>query len=236
MKPVAIFRHFPTEGPGYFATYLERHSIAWQLVRLDAGDAVPESVDRFSGLAFMGGPMSVNDPLPWIAPVLDIIRSAAARDYPLLGHCLGGQLIAKALGGVVTRAPVKEIGWGDVTLADTPLAREWFSGLPPTFPSFHWHGETFSIPSPATCILSSAWCENQGFVLGNTLALQCHIEMTEDLVRTWCEAGEREIQRSKDSPGVQTRELMQERLPQRVAALHRVADCAYARWIGGLQR
>ena len=114
MNPVAIFRHFPIEGPGYFATFLELHGIPWQLIRIDAGDAVPSDISAFSGLAFMGGPMSVNDELPWIAPVLALIRAAQVADMPVLGHCLGGQLMAKALGGTVSRNPVKEIGWGEV--------------------------------------------------------------------------------------------------------------------------
>src|SRR5215471_17613303 len=112
MRPVAIFRHYVTEGPGYFATYLERSGLPWELVKLDEGRTVPTTPDAFSGLVFMGGPMSVNDDLPWIPPVLNLIRSAVARGVPVLGHCLGGQLMSKALGGEVTRAPVKEIGWG----------------------------------------------------------------------------------------------------------------------------
>ena len=76
MKPVAIFRASPTEGPGYFATYLERHSIAWQLVALDADARVPRDARAYAGLVFMGGPMSVNDDLPWIAPTVDLIRDA----------------------------------------------------------------------------------------------------------------------------------------------------------------
>ena len=101
MNPVAIFRHFHSEGPGYFATFLERHGIPWQLVKIDAGDAVPPNVNAYSGLAFMGGPMSVNDELPWIAPILELIRDAVRKDVPLLGHCLGGQLMSRALGGTV---------------------------------------------------------------------------------------------------------------------------------------
>jgi GMP synthase-like glutamine amidotransferase len=66
MKPVAIFRHFPGEGPGYFATFLDRHSIPWRLFKVDEGEAVPPGIDEFSGLVFMGGPMSVNDDLPWV--------------------------------------------------------------------------------------------------------------------------------------------------------------------------
>ena len=109
MKPVAIFRHSPTEGPGYFATYLDSRDLPWRLVALDRGEPVPADPQDFSGLVFMGGPMSVNDDLPWIEPVLALIRGATAGGVPVLGHCLGGQLMSKALGGSVGRNRVKEI-------------------------------------------------------------------------------------------------------------------------------
>src|SRR5947199_2495317 len=125
MKPVGIFKYAATEGPGYFATYLDRNRVPWQVIAIDAGAPVPGDPRAYSGLAFMGGPMSVNDDLPWIAPMLDLIRSAVDADVPLLGDCLGGQLISKAMGGVVSRNPVKEIGWGDVDVADTADARRW---------------------------------------------------------------------------------------------------------------
>ena len=99
MKPVAIFRHARSEGPGYFATYLERHSIDTRLVALDEGKKVPKDPRRFSGLVFMGGPMSVNDDLPWIAPALELVREAVRKDVRELRHCLGGQLISRAFGG-----------------------------------------------------------------------------------------------------------------------------------------
>src|SRR5882762_9602938 len=125
-NPVAIFRHSRTEGPGYFATFLDAHRIPHRLVKIDAGEQVPADPREFSGLAFMGGPMSVNDDLPWIRDVLGLINSASRSDIPVLGHCLGGQLIAKALGGVVSRNRVKEIGWGTVAVADSAAARDWF--------------------------------------------------------------------------------------------------------------
>src|SRR5690606_21403555 len=98
MKPVAIFRHVASEGPGYFATYLSQAGIPWRVVAIDEGARVPDSAEDYSGLAFMGGPMSVNDDLPWIAPVLTLIRSAAEAGVPVIGHCLGGQLMARAFG------------------------------------------------------------------------------------------------------------------------------------------
>src|SRR3954466_13078416 len=80
MKPVAIFRHAPTEGPGHFATYLDRHKMPWRIVGVDTGEAVPPDPRAFSGLVFMGGAMSVNDDIPWIAPVLKLIRDSVAMD------------------------------------------------------------------------------------------------------------------------------------------------------------
>ena len=112
MKPVAIFRHLAVEGPGYFATYLTQRDVPWRLVRIDEGEAVPGDPLQWSGLVFMGGPMSANDDLPWIGEELALIRAAVDCEVPVLGHCLGGQFMAKALGGEVTRNAVKEIGWG----------------------------------------------------------------------------------------------------------------------------
>lgn len=233
MNPVAIFRHFHAEGPGYFATFLEARSVPWRLVKIDEGEPVPEDPRAFSGLAFMGGPMSVNDDLPWIAPVLELIRAACKLDIPLLGHCLGGQLLSKALGGEVTRNRVKEIGWGEVSVPADPVAREWFDGLE-RFPCFHWHGETFSLPPDSTLILSSPWCENQAFALGPHLGLQCHVEMTEEMVKTWCKTEEEGVRRNV-CPSVQSPESMQLDLASRVQALNRVADRLYERWIRGLK-
>jgi GMP synthase-like glutamine amidotransferase len=234
VKPVAIFRHTPTEGPGYLGTFLDRLRIPWRLIAVDAGEPVPSRVDPFGGLVFMGGPMSVNDDLPWIAQALGLIREAAARAVPVLGHCLGGQLLSRALGGIVSRAPIKEIGWGEVYVAGNPEAHAWFGPERDRFVAFHWHGETFSLPRDATPVLSNPWCQNQGFALGPHLGLQCHIEMTEELVRSWCETGAREIERSP-GPAVQPVARILERLQARVVALQAVADTVYARWVSALK-
>ncbi len=235
MKPVAIFRHARSEGPAYFAIYLERRAIPWKLFPLDEGRAVPKDVRKFSGLAFMGGPMSVNDELPWIRPLLELVREAIRKDVPMIGHCLGGQLMAKALGGEVGRARVKEIGWGEVEVSDNAVARDWFGALE-AFQSFHWHGETFTIPPGGTRVLGNAHCANQAFALGRHLGLQCHVEMTEELVRTWCRGGAAEIRASAASPGVQKPEAIQRDLAKRVQQLHKVADRIYDRWTEALSK
>jgi len=234
VKPIAILRHCETEGPGYFATWLERRGAPWRLVAVDAGDAVPRDARAFSGLVFMGGPMSVNDPLPWIEAEIALIRDAVAKDVPVLGHCLGGQLIARALGGEVRRNRVKEIGWGEVAVEDNSVARAWL-GDTTRFDAFHWHGETFTIPFGATRILSGAHCTNQGFAVGRHLGLQCHVEMTEEMVRRWVADGARDLARAR-SPAVQPAAEILRRLPARLEALQRVADRLYERWYEGVER
>ena len=232
MKPVAIFRHSPGEGPGYFATFLEAHSLPWQLFKSDAGEAVPLQPNDYAGLCFMGGPMSVNDDLPWIAPTLQLIRAAVAQGIPVIGHCLGGQLMAKALGGSVGRNPVKEIGWGRVDVTD-PAAAAWL-GDSDGFDAFHWHGETFTLPSGATRILASRYCANQAFALGPHLGMQCHVEMTEAMIRLWNRQWAAES--AQPSASVQTPEQMYEHLEARIAAMRKAADRLYAHWCAGLQR
>jgi GMP synthase-like glutamine amidotransferase len=233
MKPVAIFRHSPTEGPGYFATYLEAHSLPWKLVKIDAGEAPPAAAEEYAGLAFMGGPMSVNDDLPWIAGVQKLIRCAVDAQVPVLGHCLGAQLMASALGGSVSLNPQKEIGWGRVDIADSEAARAWFGGTR-SFLSFHWHGETFTLPEGAVGIASSPYCRNQAFALGPHLGLQCHVEMTPEMIRSWCESGKGELARCA-CPSVQGAAEIQAQLQPRVAALNAVAARLYERWIDGLK-
>ena len=196
---------------------------------------MPRDPRRFSGLAFMGGPMSVNDALPWIPPALELIREAVRKDVPVIGHCLGGQLMSKAFGGVVRANPVKEIGWGEVKVADNQVAREWLGDLQ-SFESFHWHGETFTIPHGATRIMQSAHCANQAFALGKHLGMQCHVEMTDELINVWLNSGEAEIAQACASPGVQERSEIERDMADRLGRLHEVANRLYERWSEGLSR
>jgi len=233
MKPVAVFRHAPSEGPGYLAQFLDRQNIPWRLIALDQGNQVPHDAALFSGLVFMGGPMSVNDDLPWIPPVLALIRDAHAKDIPLLGHCLGGQLMSKALGGIVTRNPVKELGWGEVAVADNDAARQWFGDIR-RFEAFHWHGETFSLPPGAARVLSSAHCVNQAWVCGRHLALQCHVEMTAAMIADWCREGAEEVRDNLHSPAVQDIATMQAQMHDKLPQLNRVAERLYRNWLHGV--
>lgn len=235
MKPVLIFRHARTEGPGHFATFLDLHRIAWRLVMLDEGEAVPESSAPFAGLGFMGGPMSANDELPWTSAVLELMRDAVHRRVPVIGHCLGGQLLARALGAKVSASPVKEIGWNVVEVEDTSLARNWFGSDLLKFTTFQWHGETFAIPDSGERILRGAHCRNQAFVVSDRhLGLQCHVEMTPEMIRSWCDTGADEVRDARSSPAVQDVATIQEQMDARLPALNNVAERLYKRWIAKL--
>ena len=179
MNPVLVIRHARTEGAGFFGLFLDQKHIPWHMICLDKGDVLPSDMANYSGLVMMGGPMSVNDDLPWIAQELTLIRQAMAENLPVLGHCLGGQLISKALGAKVSANPVKEIGWGEVRASADAKAAQLFGVN--TFESFHWHGETFELPEGAQHLLASQYCQNQAYRIGSAIAFQCHIEMTEEI-------------------------------------------------------
>ena len=237
MKPVAIFRHSATEGPGYFAIFLEQQGIPWQLIAVDEAENIPATADQYAGLCFMGGPMSVNDPLPWIDQTCTLIRDAAAKNIPVIGHCLGGQLISKALGGKITANPVKEIGWGSVNSTINSASQHWLgdlAGQPVTV--FHWHGETFSRPEGAEPLLANPHCSNQMFALGPHLAMQCHVEMTPEMIVEWCGQWAEEAASTPNHVAIQNPQQMQAETAQHLPGMRRLAEQLYSAWIRGLAR
>jgi GMP synthase-like glutamine amidotransferase len=233
MNPVAILRFSPTEGPGHFAEWLDAQGIAWKLVALDRDDAVPADARAFAGIGMMGGAMSANDDLPWNAPLLDLLRDAVANDVPVIGHCLGAQLFAKALGARVTRTATPEIGWGEVS-APGLAARTWFGGRE-RFTTFQWHYDAFGLPPGAARALTNAFNPEQAFVLGKHIGLQCHIEMTREMVETWCRTGADELPAQSSGAKQSETDILADS-PARLAELARVADDVYARWAQGLIR
>jgi GMP synthase-like glutamine amidotransferase len=236
VNPIAVFRFSDTEGPGHFATFLDANRLPWMLVKLDEGDPVPPSSEGFAGLAFMGGPMSANDELAWTQPVLDLMRDARARGVPMIGHCLGGQLMSRALGGRVSVNPVKEIGWNPVKVEDSATAREWFGPDLAKFTTFQWHGDTFTIPPGGERILTGPHCPNQAYVVDDRhLGLQCHVEMTPAMIASWIASGSGEVRENLASPAVQPVEKIQEEMPRKLPDLSATAERLYRRWTKGLK-
>jgi GMP synthase-like glutamine amidotransferase len=227
MRPIAIFQHDPNQRAGYLQAFLTCWRVPTVHLDPEAGDAVPQQARDFSGLVLLGSNRSVNDPLPWIAQQKALLGQALAMDIPVLGHCFGGQLLAQALGARVTRNPVPCIGWE--TLRVTPPARALFGGAAEVT-SFNWHYETFAMPVGATRALFGTHCRNKGFTLGPHIGLQCHLEVTEDIVQDWCRAGAHELL-SRCGPSVQPAETLLANLHHRLARTREAARWLYSGWL-----
>ncbi len=180
---ILVIRHELFEGLGTFADAFSAQSVAFTYHDLGTDDPPPEH----DALVIMGGPMSANDPLPGLAAELKLIERALGRGLPILGICLGSQLIAKALGAKVYRNPELEVGWAPVHLTDAGKADPIFEGIesPATF--FHWHGETFDLPSGAEWLAYSEKCRHQAYrYRDNVYGMQFHPEVDAAMIADWC--------------------------------------------------
>jgi GMP synthase (glutamine-hydrolysing) len=180
---VLVLRHEIFEHLGHFTAALDRRKIT--TFYHDPGD--PMSLDGHQAIVVLGGPMSANDPLPWLREELQLIEKALKLGAPLLGICLGAQLIAKALGARVYPNGQLEIGWAPVYFSEAGKKDLVFSGLesPSTF--FHWHGETFDLPAGAEWLAWSDKCRHQAFRYGSKVyGLQFHPEVTAEMAADWC--------------------------------------------------
>ena len=231
MKPVLILQHQLPENAAYLTTWLERNRILYQVVNAGAGELFPASIEPYSALAVMGGGMSANDPLPSNRQAEILILQAMYRDLPVVGHCLGGQLMARALGGVVTDSPQPEIGWQPIEYEDNELAQEWF-GTDPTNSVIHWHYESFSIPTGAVRVATSLACPNQAFAIGPHLAMQFHIEINETKINTWVNDDDPKwIQARAQYNSVQDKITMLNGIPFHLDKHQATADQIYQKWL-----
>jgi GMP synthase-like glutamine amidotransferase len=181
-----VFQHIACEHPGFLGTLMRERGIGWDTVELDEGDAIPR-LGGYDALLAFGGPMNVDeeDRFPWLIDEVKAIREAVDRDLPFLGFCFGAQLLAKALGAPVTRAPEPEVGVRPVTLTAAGEADPLLVGLPREFLVFQWHGDTFAIPQGAVHLAAAPACPHQALRRGRAYGLQFHVEVTVDMVDEW---------------------------------------------------
>jgi GMP synthase-like glutamine amidotransferase len=242
MKPIVILQHEAGVSAGHFASWLAARSRPHVMVNVHRGDAIPPSSAPYAGICSLGGNMSVNDPLAWVDNEARLMRDAAERGVPIIGHCLGGQMLAKALGARVTRNQFKEMGWLPVDVVDPVRVQEWF-GVTRVGELFHWHGDAFKLPRGARRLLSSPMTANQAYLIERGgvahLGMQFHIEMTAELVTAWARdpsaAHEVAEERARNGgPGVQAPEEMVCDVTRRTEAMRVLAWRLYDRWAQGL--
>jgi GMP synthase-like glutamine amidotransferase len=193
---VLIVQHVDMDGPGSIRTQLRDNGIPYRVLTLERNEPFPK-LDDLTHVILLGGPMNVyeEDAYSFLKQEDLFVKEAIQRGKQILGICLGSQLIAKALGARVYRAPVKEIGWYGLSLTDEGRRDRIFSDLPGAFPVFQWHEDTFDLPKAAKLIATSDPVSNQAFRYGdNAYGLQFHPEVTEEMIRDWMKEYEGEFE------------------------------------------
>jgi GMP synthase-like glutamine amidotransferase len=234
MKPVLVLQHMRDDGPAHLGAWLHREGIAFEVFDTEAGQAYPVSVDGYRALAVLGGAMSANDDLPSLRQAERLILEAMADGIPVIGHCLGGQLIARALGGKVTASPAPEVGWHRIDVFPSAESRWWF-GDAASATVFQWHFEAFSLPAGATPLAGSAACPHQAFAIGPHLAMQFHVEVDITKVMAWTESRDPlylEWQRRCNT--VHDARRIREETAGQLREQQALADRFYRRWLLGV--
>jgi GMP synthase-like glutamine amidotransferase len=231
MKPVLVLQHEHQDGPSYLLQWLRGRGIAVDLRNTQAGDAYPASIDDHAALAILGGSMSANDPLPSLRDAERLILDAMAKHRPVIGHCLGGQLMARALGARVTAARAPEIGWHSIGVHAHDAAVDWF-GAASDVTVFQWHFEAFELPPGAVPLAASGACAHQAFVIGLHLAMQFHVELDAEKLERWADEVDPALVARHAT--VQSRDAMRADAEQRLRAQQALANRLYARWWSGV--
>lgn len=228
MQSVWVMQHTPCETLGSFEVVLRGNGVGYQYIETHEGNPVPAGMGDKAGLIVMGGPMGVYEysTFPFLRDEMHLIESALKLDIPVLGVCLGSQLLAAALGAEVKKGERKELGWHAVTLSDTAAHDPIFNGISTEFWPFHWHGDVFSLPQKAVGLASSRQTSHQAFRYGkNAYGILFHLEVTQgqvtqmlsDFADELCQAGG-----SASHIGEQT--------ARHLPALQEIASTVFGRW------
>ena len=188
MSDVLFIQNTRIEGSGYLGNLVEEDGFKIQSVYAKQ-ESLPEK--DFSLIVILGAPESANDDLPYLREEQKLIKSSVEKNIPVLGICLGSQLIAKTFGANVYSGPKKEIGfYDDLKINDDS---QFFSGFKNPFTVFHWHGDTFDLPAGSNLLASSENYQNQAFRYKSAVGLQFHLEVDESMVNLWLDNTEEKL-------------------------------------------
>lgn len=227
-RHVVVVEHHPVETPGRLGKALARAGVQIDRVRTHAGEVVPRTLEA-DGLVVLGGPMGVYeaDRHPHIADEIALVRGAVAAGRPVLGVCLGAQILAAALGAEVRPGRSKEIGWIGVRLAPDAAADPLWEGVETVFTPLQWHGDVFDLPAGAVRLADSDLTAVQAFRHGRAWGLLFHVEVTEAIVAGMVGAFADEAR----AAGADPKRILTE-APARLANLDTIAETVVGRWVG----
>ncbi len=229
MLPIYIVCHASCEPSSYLCAYFDKNNILYKKINALNNDLNSLDITAVAGLVFMGGPYSVYENRPWLKDELQLLQKAIDADTLIMGVCFGSQLISKALGAQVYKAEQMELGWHMIATDTERLDHLHPLKLKKNIEVFEWHEDIFSIPEGAIPIFSGTNHENQGYLSGNILVMQFHLEMTEQMVDEWlkkyhwCLPG--------PSQSVQSPEQITQDLHKHLNDLHKQADTIYGWWL-----
>ncbi|MFZ4758327.1 MAG: type 1 glutamine amidotransferase [Burkholderiaceae bacterium] len=236
MRPVLVIEHSEGDGPGHFGEWLAERGRPMTLVRVHAGDTVPAHIGEHAGLCVLGGPMSANDGhLEHIRLAHALVRDALDAQVPMIGHCLGGQILARVLGGSVGPSPKPEIGWHAIEVEPNATARRWF-GERVGATVMQWHYEAFTLPEAAVRLAGNVSCPHQAFVWGDRhLGMQFHPEADRTKVEYWLAKDRQEALASAHRPTVQRPEAIAAGIDAHLPAMRELARRLYDTWAVALR-
>ena len=232
MKPVLVLQHLSGDGPAFLGRWLAEQGLPVDVRNTEAGDAYPPTLAGHGALAILGGEMSANDPLPPLRQAEALFLQALREGIPTLGHCLGGQLMARALGARIGDSPAPEVGFNEMQVLGGTAGEAWFGATGP-LPVFQWHYEAFELPDGAESLAMSAACRHQAFALGPHLAMQFHIELDAEKLDRWSrDEGDRFVHAQARCPvSVHDGPRMRREGAALLAGHQRLASRIYGRWI-----
>ena len=190
MSDVLVVQNTRIESSGYLGELLSRDG--FDITSINAKhEIIPNK--KFSLVVILGAPESANDDFPYLIEEQELIKNSVNNDIPVLGICLGSQLIAKTFGAKIYSGPKKEIGfYNDLKISSDST---FFSGFQNPFTVFHWHGDTFDLPQGALRLASSEHYPNQAFQYKSAIGLQFHLEVNEEMVNLWLDNTEEKLQK-----------------------------------------
>ena len=234
MEKVLIFQHVHCETPGIIQNILESTGITAEIVRAFEGEPIPTEMGDVAGLIVMGGPMGVyeHSEYPFLLDEQRLIEDALREEKPILGVCLGSQLLASVLGVEVTKGKQKEIGWYPITLSKMAQTDALWTGVKSPFTAYHWHGDIFELPQGGIRLASSELTECQAFRYGsNVYGFLFHMEVTREIISGMVKTFTDELEEASIDES-----SILEKVDQHLPQLNRIGNIVFQRWAGLIEK